>query len=153
MRVDVFPQLFAPQRITSIHINQKKITCFFNLSFCSFFCKRSLLEFSTYPVLRLPMLLVSCYSKGIVHTTNIEVFIDEYIRENFADSKRVLHYKEFLNNKRIYEKHSLEINRRVNVGEIGNKSMGINSPVLFSISSKTVRARSSVRLERRTLNP
>ncbi len=31
--------------------------------------------------------------------------------------------------------------------------MGINSPVLFSISSKTVRVRSSVRLEHRTLNP
>ena len=61
-------------------------------------------------------------------------------------------YKGFLNNKRIYE-NTLRESLRVNEDEVGNKSMGINSPVLFSISSNTARVRSSVRLEHRTLNP
>jgi hypothetical protein len=71
------------------------------------------------------------------------------ILEERGNSKRILHYKGFLNNKRIYEKHTLGIND----SEIGNKSMGINNPVLHSIHQSNSGVRSSVRLEHRTFNP
>ena len=53
----------------------------------------------------------------------------EGILEIRGISKRIIHYKGFLNNKRIYEKHALGINN----GEIGNKTVGINNSVLRSI--------------------
>ena len=76
------------------------------------------------------------------------------ILEVRGNSKRVLHYKGFLNNKRIYEKHLLGINPMgINIGEIGNKKVGINTPILEPDSQKKQWVRSSVRLEHRTFNP
>ena len=78
----------------------------------------------------------------------------EGILEVRGNSKRVIHYKGFLNNKRVYEKHSLGSNTLgINNGENGNKPLGINSPELSSIHQIYSGVRSSVRLEHRTFNP
>ena len=62
----------------------------------------------------------------------------EGIYEERGNSKRVIHYKGFIDNKRVYEKHSLGINP---MGISGNKSietkrsaLGINKPKASSIS-------------------
>jgi hypothetical protein len=76
------------------------------------------------------------------------------ILEIRGNSKRVLHYKGFLNNKRIYEKHLLGISPLgINSTETGNKSMGINKPIIDPVSANKAWVRSSVRLEHRTFNP
>ncbi len=78
----------------------------------------------------------------------------EGILEQRGNNKRVIHYKGFLNGKRIYEKHSLGINTQgINISEIGNKKVGINTPILEPDSQKKQWVRSSVRLEHRTFNP
>jgi hypothetical protein len=58
------------------------------------------------------------------------------ILEVRGNSKSVIHYKGFLNNKRVYEKHSLGTNTLGIKGENGNKQLGINNPVLSSVSPK-----------------
>jgi len=45
------------------------------------------------------------------------------IIENRGTSKRVVHYKGYINNKRIYEKHTIN-----SVKGINNKSLGSWSP-------------------------
>jgi hypothetical protein len=49
----------------------------------------------------------------------------EGILEQRGNSQRVLHYKGFINGKRMYEKHNLTPNN-------GNKSLGVKSVVLGS---------------------
>jgi hypothetical protein len=74
----------------------------------------------------------------------------EGILEQRGNSARVLHYKGFFDGKRVYERHAVKIG--VNDGSNGSKQMGINTGDMGIFSDNT-RARSSVRLERRTLNP
>jgi hypothetical protein len=49
----------------------------------------------------------------------------EGILEQRGNSQRVLHYKGFINGKRMYEKHNLTPNN-------GNKSLGVKSVVIGS---------------------
>ena len=92
--------------------------------------------------------------KGMRSTCKIWMLLDIFMFRNFellkllevrGNSQRLLHYKGFINGKRVYEKHKVV---RVN----GNKPMGINKS-LYSFFKEKQRARSSARLERRTLNP
>ena len=74
----------------------------------------------------------------------------EGILEQRGNSARVLHYRGFFNDKRVYEKHRVKMG--ITDGNNGNKQMGINKGAM-GIFNDNMRARSSVRLERRTLNP
>ena len=80
----------------------------------------------------------------------------EGILEVRDNSRRVLHYKGFVNGRKVYEKHKVEAVMGVNDGSNGNKSMGIKKINMGSVLDSGLSlqwARSSVRLERRTLNP
>jgi hypothetical protein len=64
-----------------------------------------------------------------------------------GNSSRVLHYVGYVDGKRVYKSHRMVIN-----GNNGNQPMVINKSGM-GIFNDNMRARSSVRLERRTLNP
>jgi hypothetical protein len=74
----------------------------------------------------------------------------EGILEQRGNSARILHYRGFFDGKRMHERHAVKMG--VNDGSNGSKQMGINKGGM-GISSDNRWARSSVRLERRTLNP
>jgi hypothetical protein len=59
------------------------------------------------------------------------------ILEVRGNSQRVLHYRGFFNDKRVYEKHSIKMG--INDGSNGNKQMGINKSVSGFFNDNTSR--------------
>ena len=69
-----------------------------------------------------------------------------------GNSARVGHYIGYHGKTRMVDWHRMDAGNLVINGNHGNQTMVINKSDM-SIFNETMRARSSVRLERRTLNP
>ena len=70
----------------------------------------------------------------------------EGILEVRGNSQRVVHY-EWVNGRRVFTRHTVKVDGNCSMGTVGTDKYG------NGIFSQNTRARSSVRLERRTLNP
>jgi hypothetical protein len=72
------------------------------------------------------------------------------ILEQRGNSSRVVHY-EWVGGRRVFTKHTVRVNGNSSMGTVGT-GMGTDKYGM-GVFNETKRARSSVRLERRTLNP
>ena len=70
----------------------------------------------------------------------------EGILEQRGNSARVVHY-EWVDDRRVFTRHTIKADGNSSMGTVGTDKYG------NGIFSQNTRARSSVRLERRTLNP